>query len=63
MELVIVPLTRIERLAMIERQIIEAEEHGYGRVVVDINDHQITRVNLDKGTQFGNCLREMYLTS
>jgi len=59
--IILKPLTRIERLALIEKALIECEEHGYGRIVVDVNEHQITRLNLDKGTQFGNCLEDVYL--
>jgi hypothetical protein len=46
--------TRIERLALILKQIEEAELHGYGSINITIHNHQITDSSLNKMLRFGN---------
>lgn len=64
MEIIIEPqLTRIERLSIIEKQIIEAETHGYGSINITIHNHQIVNSMLNKDTRFGNTSPLWYTTA
>jgi len=55
-------LTRLERLALIDKQIREAEEHGYGSISITIHNHQITDSSLNKTLRFGNTSLLWYTT-
>lgn len=53
-------LNRLERLALIMKQIEEAELHGYGNITISFHNHQIANSSLTKDIKFGNCTPEMY---
>lgn len=54
-------LTRLERLALLMRQIEELEEHGFGELVVKIHKHQITDSQVKKDTRMANTSQEWYI--
>lgn len=47
-------LTRTERLALIERAIIEMEQHGYGDIKINFRNNQISGMSLNKPCLWGN---------
>ena len=54
-------LTRTERLALILKQIEEAECHGFGSLTINFHNGQITNSSLNKEVRFGNTSPELYL--
>jgi hypothetical protein len=54
MQILIAELTRLERLALIEKAIEELEEHGYGEIIIKVCDNQVVDCNLMKNNHFGN---------
>ena len=54
------PLTRIERVTQILSLLQEAEEYGYARISIDINDHQIVNSKIEKNVRYGNCPENIY---
>ena len=56
-------LTRIERLALIEKAIEEIETHGYGEIVIKVCDSQVVDCNLIKNNHFGSTADLWYKTS
>lgn len=52
---ILVPFTRLERLAQIESAIVEAEKNGYGEIRIQLHNHQIVSVKYEEDIRFGNC--------
>ena len=54
-------LNRLERLAIIMKQIEELETHGFGELKIVFHKGQITDSNIQKSVRFGNCIENIYL--
>ena len=56
-------LTRIERLAIIQKQIEEAESHGHGSITITFHNGQINNSCLNKDVRFGNTSPVWYVSA